>query len=358
MNVINYLKKYGKYTFEEKPFNEVDNLVLSLLAYTNFLGIVSSNNKNKIRLEDAGNLYLRKNGTIVNDVLPIKEALEVLIVSKDTNRFKDVLLYNYKYIYSNDSQFSVLTFELSKKLVYVSFEGTDKLVSGWIEDCRMAYEYPVTAHEYAINYLNKYFTFSRKKIIIGGHSKGGNLALVSALGCKKSIYKRILNVYSNDGQGLRKEETYLWRYEDLEKKYIHICPYNSIIGLLLEHSMYYISVDSDKPIGISHSGLSWQVEEDHFKIREVSKFSKLLDEGFNKWLNKYDYDALEEFVNEVGRVLEDNHIITLLDFKKNRKLILEVLKSSRSMNPIVKNMVLDLLKILYTLNKESKFLEN
>lgn len=356
MNVIDYLKKYGRYSFKEKPFNEVDNLVLSLLSYTNFLGVVSNSTRNKIRLEDAANKYLDKNGTKVDDVLPIQEAVEVLVVSKDTKRFRDILLYNYKYIYSDDSQFSVITFELSKKLVYVSFEGTDKLISGWIEDCKMAYEFPVTAHEYAINYLNKYFSFSTKKIIVGGHSKGGNLALVSALGCKKSIYRRIINIYSNDGQGLRKEETYLERYENLEKKYVHICPYNSIIGLLLEHSAYYISVDSDRPIGISHSGMSWQVEDDHFKTREVSRFSKLLDEGFNRWLSKYDYDTISRFVSNVGKVLEENNIITVLDFVKNKKLIIDVLKSTRNMDSLVKDMALDLVKVLYTLNIEDKFL--
>lgn len=358
MNVINYLKEYGKYSFDEKPFNEVDNLVLSLLAYTNFLGVVSKSPKIKITLEEAANKYLKMNGTKVNDVLPIQEALEVLIVSKDTKRFKDILLYNYKYIYSDDSQFSVLTFELNKKLVYVSFEGTDKLISGWIEDCKMAYEFPVTAHEYAINYLNKYFSFSTKKIIVGGHSKGGNLALVAALGCKWSIYKRIINIYSNDGQGLRKEETYLRRYANLEKKYVHICPYNSIIGLLLEHSMYYISVDSDRPIGLSHSAMSWQIEDDHFKAREVSKFSKVLDEGFNSWLNKYDYDTIECFVNNIGKILDDNNIITVLDFLENKKLIIDVLKSAKNMDPLVKSMTLDLIKVLYTLNKETKFLYN
>ena len=126
----------------------------------------------------------------------------------------------------------------------------------------MSYEYPVTAHKYAIDYINKYFRFSTKKIILGGHSKGGNLALVAALECKKSIYRRIINVYSNDGQGLRKEEANSKRYKDLEYKYIHICPYNSIVGLLLYHNMYYISVDADRKPGASHSAISWQVEYD------------------------------------------------------------------------------------------------
>ena len=30
------------------------------------------------------------------------------------------------------------------------------------------------------------------------------------------------------------------RYKDLDSKYVHICPYNSIIGMLLYHDLYYI----------------------------------------------------------------------------------------------------------------------
>ena len=323
----------------------------------NFYNIVSDDNKRKIRLEDASIDYITKNGVIiVDDIVAIKESLKLLIAIKNVKRFKDILLYNYKYIYSEESQFSCLTFELNKHLVYVAFEGTDKLVSGWLEDAKMSYEYPVTAHKYAINYLNKYFRFSTKKIIVGGHSKGGNLALVSALGCKKSIYKRIINIYSNDGQGLRKEEMNSKRYANLDKKYIHICPYNSVVGLLLGHDLYYISVDSDKKPGFSHSAISWQVEFDHFKTREVSTFSRIFDEGMSTWLEKYDASSKRAFVESIGNILYENNVITLVDFKKNKKLILNVLKSAKNMNPIVRSMTFDLLKIIAKLNIESRFL--
>ena len=350
-------ENYGDYSFENMPFNEVDNVILSLLSYTNFSDIVSNNNRKKIRLEDASTILLSNvKDMVIEDVPSVKDSLKVLKIIKNTKRYRDILLYNYRYIYSDESQFSCITFELSKRLVYVGFRGTDKLISGWIEDAKMCYEYPVTAHKYAINYLNKYFLFSRKKIILGGHSKGGNLALVAALECKKSIYRRIINVYSNDGQGLRKEDMFTPRYIDLDKKYIHICPYNSIVGMLLYHDMYYISVDSDKPVGFSHNILSWQIDDDHFKTREVSKFSRILDEGFTKWLEKYDYKARREFVDSIGKLLLEHGIITLIDFKKNIKQTIEVIKSAKGLNPIVKSMTTDLIKILITLNIENRFM--
>ena len=99
------------------------------------------------------------------------------------------------------------------------------------------------------------------------------------------------------------------------------------------------------------------------KLLELSfsfciSLSKLLDEGFNSWLNKYDYDTIECFVNNIGKILDDNNIITVLDFLENKKLIIDVLKSAKNMDPLVKSMTLDLIKVLYTLNKETKFLYN
>ncbi|MBR3490088.1 MAG: DUF2974 domain-containing protein [Bacilli bacterium] len=357
MNVIDYINKYGDYSFKEKSFNEVDNAILSLLAYLNYSDIVSNNNRKKIRLEDAASILLSKiKDVVILDVPAVKEALTVLKVLKSNKRYRDILLYNYKYIYSNESQFSCLTFEINKKYVYVAFEGTDKLISGWIEDAKMSYEYPVKAHINAINYLNKNFRFNRKKIIVGGHSKGGNIALVSALECKKNIYKRIINVYSNDGQGLRKEDLNKKRYSDLKSKYIHICPYNSVVGMLLYQEPYFISVDSDKPVGFSHAVTSWQLDDDHFKTREVSTFSKILYEGFNKWLDNYDYDSRREFVESIGKLLSDNGIVTVVDFKNNTKLAFEVAKDAKNLNPIVKEMTGELLKIIVRLNIENKFM--
>ena len=65
MNIIDYIKKYGDYSFKEKSFNEVDNAILSLLSYINFSNIVSNNNRNKIRLEDAALDFLTINGNVV-----------------------------------------------------------------------------------------------------------------------------------------------------------------------------------------------------------------------------------------------------------------------------------------------------
>ena len=41
MNLLDYLEMRGDLTFAERPFNEVDNLVFSVLAYLDMKDIVS-----------------------------------------------------------------------------------------------------------------------------------------------------------------------------------------------------------------------------------------------------------------------------------------------------------------------------
>ena len=41
-NMLDYIEEYGNYSFKEKPFNEVDNLIFSQLAYTDFKNIADT----------------------------------------------------------------------------------------------------------------------------------------------------------------------------------------------------------------------------------------------------------------------------------------------------------------------------
>ena len=57
-NAYDYVAKFGKLKFEQKPFNEVDNLVFSLLTYLDFSG--TRINENTRTLEEVGREYLAK----------------------------------------------------------------------------------------------------------------------------------------------------------------------------------------------------------------------------------------------------------------------------------------------------------
>ena len=131
MNLLSYVDRYGNSTFEDVSFNEVDNAVFSSLSYVSLYGIVSSNKYNKIKIRDAGDKYFQLYPYKQKNIWSVKQAIKLLKAIKDTKRYGDLYLYNYVYETDDEQQFSALTIEISPKLVYVSFEGTDHLVSGW-----------------------------------------------------------------------------------------------------------------------------------------------------------------------------------------------------------------------------------
>ena len=344
--------EYYNYTFEEREFNEIDNVILSMLTYVNYKGIVSDTKK-KITLEEASEKFFKKHSRAdINKYFPSeREGVKLLKKVCNKKRYKDIKLFNYSYSFNDGSQFSAVTFDLGNHLYYVGFEGTDELVSGWKEDCKMSYEFPVEAHVLAKKYINK-FTISNAKLIIGGHSKGGNLALVAAMYANFFVKMRIKKVYSNDGQGLRKKQFESNRYKRLEKKFVHIIPNSSIVGLILKHKNSYRVVKSNVPGFLSHYPGSWQINYNTFERAKLSRFSKVFDEGFSRWLDNYDEEQRELFVESVFGILKEHNIETLLQFQENYKLIFSILKSTKGINPIVKDMGKDLLKVISKTNLE------
>ena len=352
-NYYDYLKYYGYNSFEDKELNEVDNLIFSVLSYVDFSGIVSENERNKKTIEKVSEEFFNKytEADIKKMFVSNREGVKLLKEVAKTRRFKDVKLFNYLYKGDENSQFSVVTCEINSKLYYVSFEGTDKLLSGWEEDCKMAYNFPVEAHVYAKKYLDR-FTMKKVKLIVGGHSKGGNLALVSSMYSNYFVKKKIIKIYSNDGQGLRKAQIDSDYYKKIKNRYIHIIPNSSIVGLLLRHDDDYVVIKSNMPGLVSHSPNTWQVSYDHLEKAKLTRFSKVFDDGFTKWLDKYDDEKRKIFVREIFNIFYSNNLKTLKDITLKKELLVRLINTSKTIDPLVKEMAKDLLKVIGKTNLE------
>lgn len=360
MNIINYINKYGDKTFEEKSLNEIDKLIFSQLSYVKYNGIVSPNSHNKKTIEQVGYEFFINitKKEILNNILAIRTAINILNRVRVTNRYKNLLMYNYIYIGDDTKQFSAVCIEINSKLIYVSFEGTDHLMSGWEEDFKIAYKFPVPAHKQAIRYLNKNFLFRDCKIIVGGHSKGGNLALVSSMYALPIVKNKIIEIYSYDGPGLRKKQINSKRYKEIKNKYTHVIPNNSVVGLLFWHDNDHKVIKSNRFLIMAHNVLSWQIDGDKFIEAELSSFSKLIDEAITTWLNKYSDVERKQFVEYIFKIFQNNNITSLIQIMDNYKLIIDLLKEAGNIDSTVKDMTKELINILVECNKnyiKSKF---
>ncbi len=348
MNLIDYVKKYGNFSFEEEEFNDVDNVILSLVSYVDFSGIIS-NNRREVILEEAANkffeVYSKKE--INKNIFSIKSAIYLFQTIKDYKRYKNIKLYNYIYNGNSNKQFSAITMKLSDELVYVSYEGTDELISGWKEDFELAYLYPIPSHIDAVNYLNKTIKLTDKKVIVGGHSKGGNLALVAAMNCYFWLKAKIVKVYSNDGPGVLEEELNSRKMRKIKSKYVHIIPKYSIVGMLLGNVNDEVVLASKKGI-LAHDALTWEVEDKHFVSTSIDPSSKNLSDIFDDWLNEYSFEQRMVFVNELFDLLEKNEIYSLQDIRtKGLQFVLSLIKNNKEFEGTSKEMIRQLISLIF-----------
>ncbi len=326
MTILDYIDEYGKYRFDKEPFNEVDNVILSSLSYLELKGIVPVSRLAKISLKDAATIYIKWLKDEKNKITAHKSALKILKKIYKTKRYKDLKLYNYKYIGDNNEQFCALTIDLDDKTSYISFEGTDELISGWKEDFYLACYDEVPSEVSALHYING-FTLINKNLILGGHSKGGHLAVYAGMKANRFVKKKIIKIYSNDGPGFRKKAYQSAEYKDTISKVKLIIPNYSFFGLLLRHDDYSVIKSSIKGI-YAHDFLSWQVDDNKFKKVKLSKESILLSDAMAKWVESYEDKDRIMFVNSVFEIFDKLNINSVEELIKHKSLILKIIVDS------------------------------
>lgn len=351
MTIFDYIKKYGDYSFDEKEFNEVDSVVFSFMAYADVEGILTKYSKMTIKEIAEKLLELHRNRD--KNVIAVREAIKLFIAMKDTKRYKDCIVYHYDYIGNFDLQFGVFSIEYQKNKVFVSFEGTDQLFSGWIEDFMLSCEFPTISHKKAINYLNKYYTFSNKELIIGGHSKGGNLALVAGMYANFIVRNRIKFICNADGPGILDKQFYSNRYSEISDKYVHIIPESSYIGLFLNHDHDKVIKASNKGV-LSHAANFWVVEDDHFVASVLNPMSKKLDVRLKDWLNKYNDKDKFNFVSNLDMLLRRADVSSALELVSKNTKLFRLLREANDIDEETKKQLGELLNIVIDCFKATK----
>lgn len=285
-NILSYLKWRGDISFLERPFNEVDNLILSEISYIDFDGIVPGIEENKfIRIKEVYDSIITENDEnkfMVRSLvsLPLTFLKEMAL----STRYGSAKLFNYKELYDEKKhiQFAALHIELDDKTVYISFRGTDQTIMGWREDFHMSFQ-TIPSQREAVKYLEQTMIATAKiKYRIGGHSKGGNLAVYAAMMCTVSLKKQIIEIYNNDGPGFSSELVHSLKYEEIRDRITRIIPQFSVIGMLFSHDSTYKIVKSYASGIMQHDAKTWCVDVDHFLekedlIQECKKINKIVD---------------------------------------------------------------------------------
>ena len=236
-NIFDYLIWRSDLTFDVSKPNEIDALILSEISYVPFEDIVPSiDSDGAISLADAASKFFEVYGEKFSlGVIIPSDILILLKKAAKSKRFSNVSVWGYKSetCVDTEKQFSAVCFSIDK-LTYVAYRGTDDTIIGWKEDLNMSLFTPIPSQKEGVEYLEQIANKTKDKLIVTGHSKGGNIAVYSALNCSEKLHSRIKQVYSFDGPGFMEE--YITPYRDMKitKKIHSVLPSKSVVGRIFE----------------------------------------------------------------------------------------------------------------------------
>ena len=345
-NIVNYINHFANIPMTDMAFNDIDNVILSCISYIDYTGLFEG----PITLGELAEKYFNSNSKkdINAQVIAVRSAAKILRYIRDEVRYKDLLIHDYEYKYNDDEQFAAMCIDIDDKTTYISFEGTDELVSGWKEDFEFSYKFPVPSQRDAIKYVKKHIRFFTKhKYILGGHSKGGHLALIGGMYLNRFKQRHITSIISNDGPGLRDKEFFSKKYKRIVPKYKLILTDQSIVGMLLYEHENPTVIKSNKKGIMAHDVLSWETKGNEFIPSELSKFSKTLDARLFEWLERYTYEEREIFVKNLFGVLDRAGIDSLLDIKENKVTsVINIIKETKGLDKETREMIKSLIKFM------------
>ena len=342
MRIFDYVKRTKK-SFKELKFNELDALVFANLAYINYGNILK---RKKMTLQNAYQRIDHNNSVFAIDRFNYQNVLLLKALS-ESPRFKDIILEHYERKNTSNCQFAALTIKVPHYLTYIAFEGTEDLLEGWEEDCRFSYEFPTESQKMAYKYLKKHIHFKHFNIYVGGHSKGGNLAISAIMPSNLLMRYKVKTIFNFDGPGFLEEVVESREYQRIKNKIISYYPEESIVGMLLENpSRNYIVKSSYKKVE-QHNCYSWRIKDYKFERGTLSNYSKKMHNRVTKICQRYTKDERRLFVTTLFNLLEDSGYEKKSEFDHiNIPKLINIVKNLSNLKKEEKTILIDMFKLL------------
>ena len=349
-NILDYIRKIGNNTFQEIKFNEVDNLIFSRLSYLPF---------ESIKLEEKENfesIYKKMNSVNI-DEFNMKQDKELIDLVGTCNRYKNLIVTDYYFSRDEEKemQFIAITIHLDNEELYLSYGGTDNTLVGWKEDFNLSFMLHIPSQIEAIKYIRKIYAKYNDKMHLGGHSKGGNLAVYAGVFCAKKIQDSIIDIANYDGPGFDKTVIESQKYKRILSKINTFIPQSSIIGRLLEHEEQYIIVKSRQIAVMQHDIFSWGVNGLELeKLDKVTNGSDIINKTVRNYLKATSNKQREQFINIMYEIVTKTKEKTFKEFTASlTKNIGIILKSYKDISSEDKKLIGQMILSFFTAAKDT-----
>ena len=331
-SIVTYIEREQR-TFTESPVNAVDSLVLSSLCYFNFDKLVL---KPELSMVCCPLDTHTSTPVLLTDILALcevdwltegswlkdsEDTLRFIQAIRASRRYRNVSLAFFVDEISDavDKQFSATTLFLhstSGAMAYIAFRGTDGTLTGWKEDFNLSYKPVIPSQRSALAYVSGVSSATQCPLILGGHSKGGNLAQYAALCTDEGTYQRIVAVYDHDGPSFLEDPSPRRTTADFDRKLHKLVPESSAFGMILERRDDYRVVQSSASAIFQHHPFSWIVDGDDFVYQEdLNASAQFFDEALDTWLRSKTPAERERFIQTIYDLIMQTNVTSWAEFQ-------------------------------------------
>lgn len=337
-HITDYIKWMGGLSFREKPFDTLDALVFCQLSYlimTPLFGTEASDARSSFTISEIAD-YFRAHPKEMQIAIAGGDPTfaEFLDAVGKSRRFGNILVTDYVDIFEQEDavQFGAMTFRndgndggkiackddasnvggaageddksgrtgADAPFSFLAFRGTDNSIAGWKEDFMISFT-RIKSQDLAAEYVRRHIHEDvSRSWYIGGHSKGGNLALYAAVSLPAEQFDLLTRGYILDGPGFCPEVLDVSQVARVEGKLTRIIPGYSIIGMLFAPAVADTTIVQSSSVGIlQHAISSWGV--DHGQLltaKGLEPQSVWLNHALDLWITDKTLDQRKHFVNE------------------------------------------------------------
>ena len=316
-NILDYIGWRGDLSFGNAPLCPPDALIFSVLAYVDLTGAVPRDPREEpVRLSEAAARYFEE------DRAPTAHDALLRTMAAST-RFGSLRLLGA--VRQTDKehgvQFGAVSVLLPGGGLFAAFEGTDDSLVGWKEDFRMCYECPVPAQRMAARYFEAVAAaYPLRRLYLGGHSKGGNLAMYAAVCAGPAAKERIKTVYNNDGPGFCDGTIYSPAFAAVRDRVRTYLPASSFVAVLLEHDQKHDVVAGTGRGIFQHDPYAWQIQGKSFVPAERrTAFGERTEAILDEFLTTLRPARRRQFCEALFTVLEGSEQETISGINKNKR---------------------------------------
>ncbi len=318
-DLFDYLTWRGDLTVSQVPLGEVDGMILARFAYIPFEYFAQPLPKRFVSIRELADMAAADETLRAGERWRLQDE-RLLAALAETERFGPLEVGFHGSVLDDErqTQFSALTLRLDADRYAMLFRGTDNTVIGWKEDLNMSYLCPVPGQKMAVEYVQRVSEKVGGRLVLCGHSKGGNLAVYAGAFCGEAVQARIDAVYNYDGPGFYDNVLETEGYRRISGRIHTFVPQFSVVGMLLgRHEDCAVVHSTQSGLG-QHDLYSWEMLGPRFvPVEDVTGGSHFVDSTIKDWTADMTPAQWEVFVDAVYTVLTSPNVQTMHEMRQN-----------------------------------------